>query len=87
MPIALRVMMPALVSFATTLFKDSSFCSIIGVNELMQLGLFRAAREPGQILLIYGEIGSLFFVFAFAGTRLAAALERHARIRGLLAES
>ena len=84
-PISWRVMIPALTSFATTLFKDSSFCYVIGVIELMQLGVFRAAREPSHILETYAVVGLLFFVFALAGTRLAALLETRARIRGLLA--
>jgi polar amino acid transport system permease protein len=83
-PIAWRVMLPALTSFATTLFKDSSFCYIIGVIELMQVGVFKAAREPSRILEIYFIVGLLFLAFAFTGTRLAALLERRVRIRGLL---
>jgi len=83
-PIAWRVMLPTLTSFATTLFKDSSFCYIIGVIELMQVGVFKATREPSRIVEIYTAVGLLFFAFAFAGTRLAAKLERRARIRGLL---
>jgi polar amino acid transport system permease protein len=83
-PIAWRAMLPTLTSFATTLFKDSSFCYVIGVIELMQVGVFKAAREPSRVVEIYTVVGLLFFAFAFAGTRLAARLERRARIRGLL---
>ena len=84
-PIALRAMSPALTSFATTLFKDTSVCYVIGVVELMQLGAFTVGRDPGMLLQTYALVGLLFFVVSAGGTQLAAALERRSRLKGMVA--
>ncbi len=84
-PVAVRVMAPALTSFATALFKDSSVCYVIGVVELMQLGVFTATRQPRMLLEVYGLVALLFFAVSVTGTRFADRLERRARMRGMVA--
>lgn len=81
-PIAIRTMIPALTTFATTLFKDSSMCYVIGVVELMQIGVFAATRDPGSLLIYYALVAALFLVFGATGTHFAARLERRMKIRG-----
>ncbi len=82
LPVSLRVMLPALISFGSALFKESSVCYVIGVVELVQLGLLRSTLEPGRLLRDYALVAALFFVVCSVMTRLASVLEAKARLRG-----
>ena len=84
-PVSVRVMIPAFTSFATTLFKDSSVCYVIGVVEIMQLGVMESTRNPSHMTRIYVEIAVIFFVINVIGSRLAFQLEQRLKIPGTLA--
>jgi polar amino acid transport system permease protein len=83
-PMAMRAMLPALASFSTTVFKDSSMCYIIGVSELMQAGKLEATRQPGRVLEIYAAVGVVFLIVCIAGARLSGYLERRFPVMGAL---
>ena len=84
-PVSVRVMIPAFTSFATSLFKDSSVCYVIGVIEVMQLGVMESTRNPQYLIHIYAQIAVLFFVVNAIGSRLALRLERRLKIPGTFA--
>jgi len=82
-PIALRTMFPAFCSFFTSLFKDSSICYVIGVIELMQLGVLESTRNPTNIIQNYFVIALIFLVVSMSGTRLGYKLEKKINIKGM----
>jgi len=83
MPVSLRLMLPALTTFTSSLFKDSSVCYVIGVIELMQLAVLESSRNPRFLLEYYALMAFIFLVVTLVGTRLAARLERRLRIPGI----
>ena len=83
-PISVRVMIPALTSFCTTLFKDSAVVYVIGVIEIMQLGLLESTRDPQNLLYYYALVAAVFFTVNTLGTRLAFKLEQRVKIQGTL---
>ena len=83
-PIAFRVMVPALTTFATSLLKDSSVCYVIGVVELMQLVVLESSKNPAYLLELYCLMALFFLIINGVGTRLAARLERRMAIPGAL---
>jgi polar amino acid transport system permease protein len=82
-PVSMRMMIPAFASFGTSLFKDSSVCYVIGVMELMQLGVMATARDPQHLVQYYLIVGLIFFAVSTVGTRLAFRLEQRVKIRGM----
>jgi polar amino acid transport system permease protein len=83
LPYALRSMFPAICTFFTSLFKDSSVCYVIGVIELMQLGLLESARHPQNLLINYAFIALIFFTISTTSMRLAYRIEQHIRVKGM----
>lgn len=71
-----RVLPPLLAQF-TTLVKDTSLGSIIGMIELLQRGkiIFQGFHNPMETLYI---VAILYFVLNFALSRVSAATERRA---------
>jgi polar amino acid transport system permease protein len=83
LPYALRSMFPAICTFFTSLFKDSSVCYVIGVIELMQLGVLESARHPQNLLINYAFIALIFFTISTTSMRLAYRIEQHIRVKGM----
>jgi His/Glu/Gln/Arg/opine family amino acid ABC transporter permease subunit len=84
LPQALRLMVPAMVSQLTTIIKDTSLVSTIGVFELMRQGrtIFTQFFNPIEVFLI---IAVIYFAICFTLSQLSRRLEisapREARIR------
>jgi His/Glu/Gln/Arg/opine family amino acid ABC transporter permease subunit len=84
LPQALRLMVPAMVSQLTTIIKDTSQVSIIGVFELMRQGrtIYTQYFNPIEVFLI---IAVIYFVICFTLSQLSRRLEisapKEARIR------
>ena len=74
LPIALRSMLPALVSRLIALIMGTSLASIIGVTEF-----FRAANDINNRLFlpyqIFALVGLVYFVMSFALSLLARGLQ------------
>jgi His/Glu/Gln/Arg/opine family amino acid ABC transporter permease subunit len=75
LPQAHRRMLPTYASYFTSMFKDSSALYLLGLVDLMQMGLITAERHPGQMLQVYLTVGSLFFIVCWTGSRLGRYLE------------
>lgn len=84
LPQALRLMVPAMVSQLTTIIKDTSLVSTIGVFELMRQGrtIYTQYFNPIEVLLI---VAVIYFVICFALSQASRRLEvrapKEARIR------
>lgn len=76
LPQAHRRMLPTYASYFTSMFKDSSALYLVGLVDLMQMGLIAAERNPGRMLHAYLTVGSLFFIVCWLGTRAGKYLER-----------
>ncbi len=80
LPQALRVVIPGIVNSYISLFKDTSLVLIIGVFDLLgvvQQSIAADAKwfSPATAVTGYVFAGLLFWVFCFAMSRAAAALE------------
>lgn len=78
-PQTLRRMLPSLVGFFISLFKDTSVVTIIGIIDLTHVGLMLSQRNPSFLLYSYLIMGLMFFVFCFALSRLARKIEQKHR--------
>lgn len=76
LPQAFRIMIPSFVSFFISLFKETSVTYIIGVIELMQIGIIISQRQPDRMFVAYVFMASGFFVVCFGMSRLARMLEK-----------
>lgn len=61
-PQGLRRMAPASFSFAVSLFKDTAVVYVVGVVDLLQVGLIAAERRPSQMLFMYLVMAGCFFL-------------------------
>jgi len=77
LPQALRLMVPAMVSQLTTIIKDTSLVSTIGVFELMRQGrtIYTQYFNPIEVFLI---IAVIYFVICFTLSQTSRRLEVHA---------
>lgn len=81
LPQALRIVIPGIVNSYISLFKDTSLVLIIGLFDLLgavQQAITSDARwfSPATAVTGYAFAGAIFWLFCFAMSRLAAALER-----------
>jgi general L-amino acid transport system permease protein len=81
LPQAIAVSIPGIVNAYTSLFKDTSLVLIVGVLDL--LGIVKQSIQsdakwfsPATALTGYVFAGAVFWVFCFAISRAAAAIER-----------
>ena len=76
LPIALRNMMPALISQFVTLLKDTSLTAVITILELLRRAQIVYAAPPFQPLPVFAVIAIMYFVVNYsisqAGRRLEA---------------
>ena len=71
---ALRVMLPALVGQAISLFKDTSVVLVIAVPDLMTIArsvLGSDVRNLTHWVSLYLVVGLLYFLLAFSFSRMA----------------
>lgn len=74
LPYVLRVMRPALVTQAITVFKDSSVVVVLGVADLTttaRIALGSDVANAPYWVATYGLVGLLYFIVAFGLGRLA----------------
>ncbi|RJQ20284.1 MAG: amino acid ABC transporter permease [Nitrospiraceae bacterium] len=75
-PQALKIMVPSLVSFFVSLFKDTSVTFIIGVIELTQTGIIVSQRQPDKMYASYLCVAIGYFIVCFSMSHLARMLEK-----------
>lgn len=86
-PFGLRVMRPALLSQAITLFKDSSVVVVLGVADLTttaRIVLGSDVRNAPYWVATYLTVGGLYFLVAFGLSQLTARFEANHRRMGLV---
>ncbi len=82
LPVALRIMWPALTSEAMNIVKNSSVAFAVSIAELTQFAL-QAQEETARGIEIYLAVTLLYAVTAFAVNRALAALEAGMRVPGV----
>jgi putative glutamine transport system permease protein len=75
-PIALRRMVPALVSQMTSLLKATSLVVVIGVPEFFERAVLLTTRPPFQPVPVYLLVAVVYFVMNYGLSLLSQRLER-----------
>lgn len=86
-PFGLRLMRPALLSQAITLFKDSSVVVVLGVADLTttaRIVLGADVRNAPYWVATYLTVGALYFLVAFGLSQLTARFEAGHRRMGMV---
>jgi His/Glu/Gln/Arg/opine family amino acid ABC transporter permease subunit len=84
---ALHTMLPAFTGQAISLFKDTSVVLIIGVADLMTVGRVALGSDVTNApywLALYLTVGALYFIVAFALSRVARRWERRTQTGDLV---
>jgi polar amino acid transport system permease protein len=80
----MRVVMPPLVNYLLSLFKDTSLLSVITIQELLFSGLLIASTTYNHFV-IFTEIAIIYFLICYPVALLATYLEsvmtRRRRVR------
>ncbi len=76
LPQAFRMMIPSFLSFAVSLFKDTSTVFIIGVMELTQTGIIISQRQPDRMYAAYISMALGFFAVCSILSAIAGRLEK-----------
>jgi His/Glu/Gln/Arg/opine family amino acid ABC transporter permease subunit len=76
LPQAFRIMVPSFVAFFVSLFKETSVVYIIGVVELVQVGIIISQRQPDRMFAAYIFVAGGFWIICFIMSRLARTLEK-----------
>ncbi|HKI98877.1 MAG TPA: amino acid ABC transporter permease [bacterium] len=78
LPQALRIMIPALVSGAIALFKDTSLVSIIGLIDFLSIAGLATANPQwiGRNIEAYVFIAAVYWIFCFNMSRYSMRLEK-----------
>ena len=82
LPVALRIMMPALTSEAMSIVKNSSVAFVVAVAELTQFAM-QAQEETARGIEIYLAVTLLYALTAFAVNRVLALVESRVRVPGV----
>jgi general L-amino acid transport system permease protein len=78
LPQALRLVIPALVGQAISLFKDTSLVAIVGLFDLLRIAQVVVAQPDwlGLQRETYAFVALIYWIFAFAMSRASQRLER-----------
>jgi len=82
LPVALRIMMPALTSEAMSIVKNSSVAFVVAVAELTQFAM-QAQEETARGIEIYLAVTLLYALTAFAVNRILAFVESRVQVPGV----
>ena len=82
LPVALRIMLPALTSEAMSIVKNSSVAFAVAVAELTQFAM-QAQEETARGIEIYLAVTLLYALTAFAVNRVLALIEARVRVPGV----
>jgi polar amino acid transport system permease protein len=75
LPQALKLMIPPLGGLYVVIIKSTSIVSVVGIAELVRAGETLALRSPQHLLLIYGAVAGLYFLYCYPLLRLVRWLE------------
>ena len=74
-PQAFKNMIPCFFSFFISLFKDTSVLYILGVVDLLQVGVITSERRPDLILPVYLCVALGFFMVSYSVSMILKYLE------------
>ena len=74
-PIAARVMLPAVLGLGVTVFIDSSVLVVVAVPDLMYTARQMAMAEPRHYAFIFGSVLAIYWTVASIGSMLVDRLE------------
>ena len=83
LPVALRVVLPTLTSESMNIIKNSSVAYAIGITEMIYFAT-QAGEETSMHITMYFAVTVLYFISAFTINRLAAMVEKRARLPGAM---
>lgn len=79
LPQAARVVVPPVGNYAIGLLKDTSLCTLIGVNEIMN-GAKSIASSDYQPMAIFILVAAIYFAMSYPLSLLLRAVERRLRV-------
>lgn len=71
LPQALKLMIPPVGGVYVIIIKGTSIVSVIGIAELVRAGEHAAQRHPRELLLIYGMVAVMYFIYCYPVLRIA----------------
>lgn len=84
LPQALKLMIPPMGGIYVIIIKGTSIVSVIGIAELVRAGEHATQRHPRDLLLIYGLVALMYFVYCYPVLRIAKWAEgKFGSIKGL----
>jgi glutamate/aspartate transport system permease protein len=83
LPMAFRIVIPPLTSEAMNIVKNSSVAFAVSITELTFFAM-QAQEETSGDVEIYLAVTGLYFVSAFAVNRVAAVIEKHVQVPGMI---
>lgn len=84
LPMAYRVILPALTSEAMNIFKNSAVTYAVGILELY-FQYKQIIEKTSQVLEVTIVVTAIYFILAFAMNRILALVEKSTRVPGLIA--
>jgi polar amino acid transport system permease protein len=76
LPQAVKMMIPPMGGVYVIIIKGTSIVSVIGIAELVRAGEHAAQRNPSFLLVIYGLVALMYFLYCYPILRLARWAER-----------
>ncbi len=71
LPQAAKLMIPPMGGIYVIIIKGTSIVSVIGIAELVRAGEHATQRHPRELLVIYGMVALMYFVYCYPVLRLA----------------
>ena len=71
LPQAVKLMIPPMGGVYVIIIKGTSIVSVVGIAELVRAGEHAAQRHPSQLLVIYGLVALMYFVYCYPVLRIA----------------
>jgi polar amino acid transport system permease protein len=71
LPQSIKLMIPPMGGIYVIIIKGTSIVSVIGISELVRAGEHAAQRHPAELMLIYGMVALMYFVYCYPVLRLA----------------
>ena len=71
LPQAAKLMIPPMGGIYVIIIKGTSIVSVIGISELVRAGENATQRHPRELMVIYGMVALMYFVYCYPVLRLA----------------
>jgi polar amino acid transport system permease protein len=71
LPQAVKMMLPPMGGIYVIIIKGTSIVSVIGISELVRAGEHATQRHPSQLMLIFGMVALMYFIYCYPVLRLA----------------